>query len=83
MMITNINFYMRTIIDIPDMQVKVLNQLSKKKKVSRAEIIRQALTNYIAKCTRQKKSYNNAFGLWEDKKMNSLEYQKNCRKEWE
>ena len=38
---------MRTIIDIPDKDIKILNQLSKKKKISRAGIIRQALTNYI------------------------------------
>ena len=39
---------MRTIVDIPDTQVKILDQVSKKKKVSRAKIIRQAVTNYIS-----------------------------------
>ena len=38
---------MRTIVDIPDAQIKILTQLSKKKKISRAEVIRRALTDYI------------------------------------
>lgn len=81
-MITNIINSMRTIIDIPDVQVKVLNKLSKKKRVSRAEIIRQALTNYIANYSKTKKAYKKAFGLWKDKNLDSIEYQKNLRDEW-
>jgi len=73
---------MRTIIDIPDIQVKVLNHLSKKKKVSRAEVIRQALTNYISKYSKTKKSYKESFGLWKDNKLDSIEYQRNLRNEW-
>ena len=81
-MITNIINFMRTIIDIPDVQVKVLNQLSKKKKVSRAEIVRQALTNYITEYTSTKKSYKESFGIWKDKKLDSIEYQRQLRNEW-
>ena len=73
---------MRTIIDIPDIQVKVLNKLSKKKKVSRADIIRQALTNYIANHSKTKKAYKKAFGLWRDERLDSIEYQKKLRNEW-
>jgi metal-responsive CopG/Arc/MetJ family transcriptional regulator len=81
-MITNIINLMRTIIDIPDVQVKVLNKLSKKKKVSRAEIVRQALTNYITEYTGTKKSYKESFGIWKDKKLDSIEYQRQLRNEW-
>jgi metal-responsive CopG/Arc/MetJ family transcriptional regulator len=74
--------FMRTIIDIPDIHVKVLNQLSKKKKVSRAELIRQALTSYISKDSKTKTSYTKAFALWKDKELDSVEYQQNLRNEW-
>lgn len=74
---------MRTIIDIPDEDVKILNQLSKKKKTSRAEIIRQALTNYITEYSKLRKSYSKAFGIWKGKKINSINYQKQLRSEWE
>jgi len=73
---------MRTIIDIPDVQVKILNQLSKKKRVSRAEVIREALANYISSHSKAKDSYLIAFGLWKDKKIDSVEYQKKLRDEW-
>lgn len=74
---------MRTIVDIPDAQVKILNQLSKKKKLSRAEIIRQALGNYIANDHKNKKSYDSAFGIWRDQKLDSLLYQQKLRDEWD
>lgn len=73
---------MRTIIDIPDTQIKILDQLSKKKKISRAQIVRQALTNYIADDNESKKSYEAAFGIWKDKKLDSLVYQAKLRDEW-
>ncbi|MCC8483061.1 ribbon-helix-helix domain-containing protein [Rickettsia endosymbiont of Culicoides newsteadi] len=74
---------MRTIIDIPDMQVETLNQLSKKKKLSRAEIIRQALTDYITNYAKSKKGYKSAFGIWKDQKLDGLLYQHKLRGEWD
>ena len=47
-MITSIiGINMRTIVDIPDSQVKILDQVSKKKNVSRASLIREALTKLL------------------------------------
>ena len=74
---------MRTIVDIPDAQIKILDNLSKKKKLSRAKIIRQALTNYITNCTKSQKGYESAFGLWKDKKIDSVVYQQKLRGEWD
>lgn len=73
---------MRTLVDIPDHDIKILNQLSKKKKISRAEIIRQALTSYITNHSKAKELYIKAFGIWKEKKLNSLEYQRKFREEW-
>ena len=73
---------MRTIVDIPDIQVKALNQLSKKKRVSKAEIIRQALTNYLTQYLEIRKSFKDSFGLWKDKNIDDIEYQKKLRNEW-
>ena len=74
---------MRTIVDIPDMQIKILNQLSKKQKVSRAEIIRQALAGYITNYNKSKKSYKLAFGIWKDRKIDGLLYQEKLRGDWD
>ncbi|MCC8406889.1 MAG: hypothetical protein LN546_03490 [Rickettsia endosymbiont of Ecitomorpha arachnoides] len=73
---------MRTIINIADSQIKILDQLSKKKKISRDKIIGQALTSYIASNDHNNKAFENAFGLWKDKNLDSLEYQTKLRNEW-
>ena len=73
---------MRTIVDIPDPQVKILNQLSKKKKISRAAIIRQALADFIISHSKTRNSYKAAFGIWNKKKINSIDYQNKLRNEW-
>jgi len=73
---------MRTIIDIPDSQIKILDQLSQRKKISRTQIVRQALTNYITDYTESKKGYESAFGIWKDKQLDSLVYQSKLRDEW-
>jgi metal-responsive CopG/Arc/MetJ family transcriptional regulator len=74
---------MRTIIDIPDAQIKILDQLSKNKRLSRAHIIRHALDIYISNCVKSKKSYESAFGIWKNKKLDALAYQRNLRDEWD
>lgn len=77
-----IGAYVRTIINIADSQIKILNQLSQNKKISRAEIIRQALSYYIASYNQNSKDFENAFGLWKDKGTDGLEYQNKLRNEW-
>ncbi len=73
---------MRTIIDIPDAQIKFLNDLSKKKKVSRAEIVRAALNNYIANCKKDIERYESAFCSWENSSVkDSVSYQQKLRDE--
>ena len=82
-MITIIITKMRTIIDIPDNYIQILNGLSKKQKVSRASIIRQALANHIDNYFKNEKNYQAAFGILKNEKIDSLSYQKERRNEWE
>ena len=66
---------MRTIVDIPTDSIKMLKQLSEEKKVSRAEIIRQAISHYISNYLESKKESKSAFGIWKKKNLNSILYQ--------
>ncbi len=50
--------------------------------MSRAEIIRQALADYVTNYTKSKKGYKSAFGIWKDQKLDGLLYQKKLRGEW-
>ncbi|AAL02835.1 hypothetical protein [Rickettsia conorii] len=72
---------MRTIINIADSQIKILDKISKKK-ISRDKIIGQALTSYIASNDHNNKAFENAFGLWKDKNLDSVEYQTKLCNEW-
>jgi metal-responsive CopG/Arc/MetJ family transcriptional regulator len=80
-MITVYDDTMRTIIELPDEQVEALGNLSAQEKVSRAEIIRRAVSNYIRE--KQSGKGRSAFGLWKKKKVNALKYESRLRAEWE
>lgn len=71
---------MRTLVDIPDRQLKALTRLSKAKKRSRAAIIREALSAYLDK--EKPNAIDAAFGLWGDRAVDGLEYQRKLREEW-
>ena len=70
---------MRTLVDIPDRQIRDLTAICEAEKVSRAEVIRQAISAYLEK---KKPQAVDAFGLWKDHKVDGLEYQEQVRSEW-
>jgi hypothetical protein len=72
---------MRTLVDIPDEQIEDLAVICEAKKVSRAEVIRQAISFYIG---RNKLASVDAFGLWKANPngLDGLVYQEQARSEW-
>jgi|APTNR8051073442_1049403.scaffolds.fasta_scaffold02443_13 metal-responsive CopG/Arc/MetJ family transcriptional regulator len=70
---------MRALVDIPDGLIKDLATISETKKLPRAEIIRRAISAYIAD---NKPTAELAFGLWANNKIDGLEYQEKVRSEW-
>lgn len=70
---------MRTLVDIPDRQIAELAMISKAEKISRAEIIRRAITSYLE---RQRGDSGEAFGIWKDTPEDGLAYQERIRSEW-
>jgi len=71
---------MRALIDLGDAQVRLLDELAKKERQSRAALIRQAIDEYLAK--RRSKQIGDAFGLWGHRKTDGLAYQRKMRSEW-
>lgn len=71
---------MRTLIDIPDKDLKLLNGIVKKLEISRAEFVRRAIGTALAPY-REKMSHE-AFGLWASHPEDGLEYQERMRAEW-
>jgi metal-responsive CopG/Arc/MetJ family transcriptional regulator len=71
---------MRTLVDIPDSELEQLTVLSRSRNVSRAELIRQAVSGFLSE---NKAGLENSFGLWKKRAEDGVEYQERLRGEWE
>ena len=71
--------YMRTIIDIPDEQIRPLAEQCKEESISRAELIRRAIALYLEQ---RRRKGRDAFGLWRGRGQDGVEYQRSLRSEW-
>ena len=81
---------MRTLIDVPENQLKELSRICAARKLSRAEAVRQAVAAFIQQ---NGASRDAAFGLWKGQKVclpgddeplpeDGLAYQEKLRSEW-
>ena len=81
---------MRTLVDLPDQQLKELGAICDAKQLSRAEAVRQAVAAYIQE---NRSSRRAAFGLWKNQVVylpgdteplptDGLAYQEKLRSEW-
>jgi hypothetical protein len=81
---------MRTLIDLPNQQLKELAEICAARKLSRAEAVRQAVAAFIEQ---NKPSRESAFGLWKGQTVclpgeseplpeDGLAYQEKLRSEW-
>jgi len=71
---------MRTLVDIGDPEVKALDRLAQREKMSRAALIRKAINDFLVRNNADIEA--EAFGLWGDRKIDGLTYQENIRSEW-
>ncbi len=71
---------MRILVDLVDSKIEALDGLAKAERKSRSALIRQAVDDYLAR--RRTKREGNAFGLWGNRKVDGLAYQKKVRREW-
>ena len=71
---------MRTTIDLPEEQVQRLGELCRREGVSRAEVVRRAVADYLnVHRTRERRD---AFGIWRNRRPDGLEYERRLRREW-
>ena len=71
---------MRTIIEVPDDDIKHLDCIVKQQNKSRAAIIREAIRIYLESKTVD--SDKSAFGIWKEKKVDGIHYQEQVRSDW-
>ena len=71
---------MRTLIDIPDTQIRALAALCERTSQPRAALVREAIADYLAR--HQRSDAADAFGLWGNADQGGLAYQEKVRAEW-
>ena len=72
---------MRTIVDLPDRQIEGLKRISNTSHASRAELVRRAIDEYLARHLPAQD--DGAFGLWKKRKTDGVTYQNRARNEWD
>lgn len=74
---------MRTIVDIPDEQIKALATICRSEQVSRAELVRRALDAYLkSRKSQEPEAASKAFGLFKQRPVDGLKLQRKLRDEW-
>ena len=71
----------RILTDISEETLKRIEEVVARKKISRAEFIRQAVERALK--VEAESSFEAAFGAWKDFPEDSVEYQRRLRGEWE
>jgi hypothetical protein len=78
---------MRTIIELPEAQVRALAAYCARAKVSRAEAIRRAVNELLAKSEQDRAedeaAFKAAFGMWKNRGIDGVDYQRQLRAEWD
>ena len=72
---------MRTIVDLPESDRDSLDALSRRLGISRAEAVRQAVSEYL-KAHRPARD-GELFGIWRKREEDSLAYEDHIRAEWQ
>jgi hypothetical protein len=76
---------MRTIVDIPEAQLKELAAYCAAEKISRAEAVRRAIAALPKKTKSPKEARRQFYGLWKGRTDigDAVEYQRTLRAEWD
>lgn len=79
-MMTSYDDVMRTIVEIPEDQLRDLAEMCRREGISRAEAIRRAVAEYARR--RKGRETRPAFGLWRGRRRDGLAYERRLRREW-
>ncbi|WP_054180952.1 CopG family transcriptional regulator [Trabulsiella odontotermitis] len=70
----------RILLDLSDDVIKRLDDLKQRRKLPRAELLREAVEQYLERQNRT--TLSDALGLWGDGVVDGLEYERKLREEW-
>ncbi len=72
----------RFLADVPEDDIRMLDEIAKRAGKSRAAVLREAVANYLE--VSGKEGFEKYFGLWErhGSKVDGLDYERQLRGEW-
>lgn len=68
--------------DIEATKVEALDRVAKRRKVSRASLIRNAVDDYLTREQQKDEAFEQAFGAWKDRKIDADAFINALRDEW-
>lgn len=71
---------MRAIIEIDEREDRALKRLARQRGASRASVVREAIDRFLQATAPKEPSA--AFGIWRDRGVEGLEYERRLRDEW-
>ena len=73
---------MRTIVELPESQLKGLSSLCRRERISRAEAVRRAVARLLEEQKPTEDGMADAFGIWKDKASDVRKLRERLRGEW-
>lgn len=72
----------RILLDLSDEAIKRLDDLKQLRNLPRAELLREAVEQYLERQGQAETMISNALGIWQGCEEDGIEYQKKLREEW-
>lgn len=72
----------RILLDLSDEVIKRLDDLKQQRNLPRAELLREAVEQYLERQGQAESTISSALGLWQGCDEDGLEYQRTLREEW-
>jgi metal-responsive CopG/Arc/MetJ family transcriptional regulator len=72
----------RILLDLSDEVIKRLDDLKQQRNLPRAELLREAVEQYLERQSQSEATIASALGLWQGCEEDGVEYQRTMREEW-
>ncbi|EMB4693772.1 CopG family transcriptional regulator [Citrobacter farmeri] len=72
----------RILLDLSDEAIKRLDDLKQLRNLPRAELLREAVEQYLERQGQAETMISNSLGIWQGCEEDGVEYQKTLREEW-
>lgn len=73
----------RILLDLTDDVIQRLDDLKQQRNLPRAELLREAIEQYLESQSQAQTTIANALGLWQGCEEDGVEYERSLRGEWE